>query len=392
MGHVERDLASLIDLQRVQRMCDGLSAAFDIGLAVLDPAGNVLIASGWQGMSTQFHREHEETLRGCHESDQRINRRLIEGLDASEHYAYKCANGLWDVAFPLVVAGEHIANIYTGQFFFDDDDVDPQVFAERARRLGFNEGAYLEALARVPVISHESLTKRVGFLADFVGMLGEMGLNALQRELKHEELKESEERYRQLFDNATEGLLAFRVEYGPDGGLDDLLVVDLNPTQAARTNMSRDLTVGRRMSASDAEDERLGAYFALVADAIATGQPARRELFVGDEGVYELLTAYAAGGDLWALSAMDITEVRHAEKALRRQEEDLRRAYVDVLDAVTGGKLILLTEEALAAEARRAARRGRLRHLAGGPGHGPAESRGCGREPLPRSRFAAPTC
>jgi anti-sigma regulatory factor (Ser/Thr protein kinase) len=47
---------------------------------------------------------------------------------------------------------------------------------------------------------------------------------------------------------------------------------------------------------------------------------------------------------------MDVTDVRRAEQALRRQEEGIRRAYVDVLDAVTGGKLILLTEEAVAGE------------------------------------------
>jgi anti-sigma regulatory factor (Ser/Thr protein kinase) len=39
-----------------------------------------------------------------------------------------------------------------------------------------------------------------------------------------------------------------------------------------------------------------------------------------------------------------VTELREAEEALRRQEESIRHAYVDVLDAVTGGKLILLTD------------------------------------------------
>ena len=48
------------------------------------------------------------------------------------------------------------------------------------------------------------------------------------------------------------------------------------------------------------------------------------------------------------LSATDVTELREAERALRRQEEGIRHAYVDVLDAVTGGKLILLTDEQLA--------------------------------------------
>jgi anti-sigma regulatory factor (Ser/Thr protein kinase) len=35
---------------------------------------------------------------------------------------------------------------------------------------------------------------------------------------------------------------------------------------------------------------------------------------------------------------------------MRRQDEDIRRAYVDVLDAVTGGKLILLSEQGLVEE------------------------------------------
>ena len=350
MRTTEYALARLIDLDRVQRMCDRLSAAFGVGLAMLDPAGAVLIASGWQDICTKFHRRHEETLRGCLESDLRINQRLLDGLDKSEHYAYKCANGLWDVAFPLIVAGEHVANIFAGQFFFDDDEIDPASFADRARRLGFDEQAYLEALARVPVLSHERLEKTIAFVADFVGMLGEMGLSALLREEKHEELKESEQRYRHLFDNATEGLIVFRIERDAAGDVLDLRIVDLNPALAAQAHTTREQMIGRRMSGRDEGDERLSAYFDLVAGAVVFGQSARTELSVQAEDAYELLAAYPAGHDLWALSAMDVTDVRRAEQALRRQEEGIRQAYVDVLDAVTGGKLILLTEEALAGE------------------------------------------
>ena len=80
------------------------------------------------------------------------------------------------------------------------------------------------------------------------------------------------------------------------------------------------------------------------------GSPPPCQLCVRAEDTYEQVTAYPAGSDLWALSSMDVTEVREAELAIRRQEEDIRRAYVDVLDAVTGGKLILLAEETLAGE------------------------------------------
>ena len=57
-------------------------------------------------------------------------------MDAPEHISYKCANGLWDVAFPLLVDGRHVATVFTGQFFYDDDEIDVEVFRARAREAG----------------------------------------------------------------------------------------------------------------------------------------------------------------------------------------------------------------------------------------------------------------
>ena len=202
----------------------------------------------------------------------------------------------------------------------------------------------------MPVISHERLQKTIGFLADFVGMLGELGLGALQHEQKHALLLESEQRYRRLFDNAAEGLTVFRVERGAGGEVEDLVIVDLNPTQAARTSVFREGLLGLRFSECDEDDERLRAYFDVVMGAVAAGQPARCEVYLRRHGAYELLSAYPAADDLWVVSATDVTELREAERALRRQEEGIRQAYVDVLDAVTGGKLILLTDEQLSDE------------------------------------------
>jgi anti-sigma regulatory factor (Ser/Thr protein kinase) len=163
-------------------------------------------------------------------------------------------------------------------------------------------------------------------------------------------IEASQERYTRLFENAVEGLTVFKALRDRDGELTDLELVDMNPTQLARSGMAREEVVGKRLSRPDGLDQRTRSYLEVVASAARSGSSARSELYVESVDAFELLEAYNVGRDRWALSALDITGVRHAERALRRQEEDIRRAYVDVLAAVTGGKLILLTEEELAGQ------------------------------------------
>ncbi len=163
-------------------------------------------------------------------------------------------------------------------------------------------------------------------------------------------LEASQESYTRLFENAVEGITVFTVMRDREGQITDLELADLNPVQLARTGLRRDEAVGTRLSRPDGLDERTRSYLEVVASAADSGMPARSELHIESEDAYELLEAYPVGHDRWALAAEDITGVRHAEQALRRQEENIRRAYVDVLDAVTGGKLILLTDEELAGQ------------------------------------------
>jgi anti-sigma regulatory factor (Ser/Thr protein kinase)/uncharacterized membrane protein YhdT len=163
-------------------------------------------------------------------------------------------------------------------------------------------------------------------------------------------LEASQERYTRLFENAVEGITVFRTVRDRDGELTDLELADMNPTQLERTGLQRDEAIGRRLSRPDGLDERTRSYLEIVASAAGTGTPARSELYIESEDSYELLEAYPVGRERWALAAQDITGVRRAERLIRRQEDDIRRAYVDVLDAVTGGKLILLTDEELAGQ------------------------------------------
>lgn len=164
-------LARMIDVVVVQRLMDDFHRLTNIPMAVLDLQGRVLVGVGWQRICTDFHRRHRPTCEHCIESDTT----LTAGTPLGEFKLYKCLNGMWDVATPLYVGGEHVGNVFTGQFFFDDEEVDRVAFRRRAREHGFDEQEYLAALAEVPRFSREEIDAALSFLLNLARTLSNLG-------------------------------------------------------------------------------------------------------------------------------------------------------------------------------------------------------------------------
>jgi PAS domain S-box-containing protein len=131
----------------------------------------VLVGVGWQDICTRFHRVQPDTCRNCLESDTRLSAGLTQG----EYRLYKCRNNLWDMATPIIVAGQHVGNIFTGQFFFKDETVDRELFRAQARKYGFGEEEYLSALDRVPRLSRETVDRGMSFFLKLSDTLSQLG-------------------------------------------------------------------------------------------------------------------------------------------------------------------------------------------------------------------------
>jgi CheY-like chemotaxis protein len=120
---------------------------------------------------TTFHRVHPETCRHCLESDTKLS----AGVPSGEFKLYKCKNNMWDVATPIIVGDRHLGNVFSGQFFFDDESVDYARFRRQARTYGFDHRKYLEALARVPRLSREAVNTAMAFFVKLAQMLSKQG-------------------------------------------------------------------------------------------------------------------------------------------------------------------------------------------------------------------------
>lgn len=157
-------------MEKLRELCEDFTATVCMVTALLDLEGNILLATGWQDICTHFHRVNGGTAIRCRESDSV----LAGGLRKGELYnIYKCKNGLVDVAVPITIHGEHVANFFTGQFFTNVPD--KEYFIRQAEQFGFDKESYLEALSRVPVFSEEKIRTAMSFLTKLAQLIGEMG-------------------------------------------------------------------------------------------------------------------------------------------------------------------------------------------------------------------------
>lgn len=197
---MKTDTLSFIDFEAVNNLLEGFNQSTGFVTAILDLEGNILSKSGWRRICTEFHRINPETAKNCLVSDTELANKL---RDSEKYHFYECHNGLVDVAVPIVIKGEHIANLFSGQFFFKKPDV--ATFKEQAKKYGFNEKEYLKALEDVPVMSKEKVKTAMDFLLNMTQLISEITFQKMELLQLNDELIKSEERSRSTLDHMLEG-------------------------------------------------------------------------------------------------------------------------------------------------------------------------------------------
>lgn len=193
----------LINIDILVNMVDHFYAASEIPIGIIDVDGTIHIKTGWQDICTKYHRAHSTTCNRCIISDNYIREHLKDG----EHIAYKCLNNMWDIATPIIVEGYHIATIFLGQFFYDDEVIDIEYFRAQAKEFDFDENAYLDALDKVPIFSKRKVHHILEYYSGLVRALAESGLRRLEYEDSQAKLKKSEEYLNKIFNSVSDAII-----------------------------------------------------------------------------------------------------------------------------------------------------------------------------------------
>ena len=321
------ELADIIDAQAIQSLMDDFYKLAHIPIGIIDLKGNVLVGVGWQDICTRFHRVHPETCKHCMESDTQLSKGVLPG----EFKLYKCKNNMWDIATPIIVGGQHVGNIFLGQFFFEGEPLDYELFRSQARKYGFNEEEYIAALEKVPRLSKETVDAIMLFfmkLANIISQLGYSNIKLAQslaeREALVDALRESEERFRSVLESSLD--VAYRRNLQTDS-YDYMSPVVEKITGFSVQEMSA-------MSTSEAlglihPDDRSLVTAGLV-KAFDTGFGTLEYRFKHKDGKYRWFADYFTvkkdrnGRPLFSGGIVrDITESKKAEEALKKAHENL---------------------------------------------------------------------
>jgi len=191
------DIERLIDFSQLNEIFENVLDVIGLPVAVIDLGGHVLASSRWQRLCTAFHRANPETLARCIESDVALSGQMAEGKD---YALYRCRNGLTDCATPVVIEGVHVANVFVGQFLLGPPDM--AFFRALQQDSGFDEAAYFQALAEVPVVAEERLPAILRLMGGFAHQIANWSLAEhrarASAEQRTRELEESHEKLRKI--------------------------------------------------------------------------------------------------------------------------------------------------------------------------------------------------
>ena len=311
--------AEIVDVRELKALCESFTTATGAVTAILELDGEVLVATGWQDICTRFHRRNLESAKRCCESDTVLAGRLAEG---DGYNVYLCKNGLVDVAVPIAVGGEHVANLFTGQFFLSQPD--EAFFIRQAGEFGFDRAEYLDALHRTPIFSDAQVRSIMAFLTSLAKVLGEMGLARIRMQEANRKFQEAA-----AIINSSDDAIVGKT---PDG-----IVTSWNPGAELLFGYTASEAIGQSMSMllpADLAHEESDILMRLRAGATVDHFETRR---VRKDGRIIHISAsispiFDAGGEVVGVSkiARDITEKVDAERALANERSFLR-TLIDTL-------------------------------------------------------------
>lgn len=336
--------SELVDSHQVQDMMEAVHAATRIPMELMDLQGSLAAVGGRKDLCASLHCANVEACSQCVTTSHGMTNAPI---DKSERLY-----GLGCVTLPIRIDGSSLATLCVGPFSYEDEKPAIETIRNLVSQSGRDEKACLAALARVPVISRQTMQvclERHRNLAENLAGLGMKGLSLRQKHTGCGEFtraiqdgsnpdEESAHNFHALFmfNDMAEGVALHRVIYDASGQPVNYVITDVNH-QYERIIRKTQSEVVNRM-ATDVYRTPEAPFLKEYAKVAATGVPYYFEpYFAAWKKHYSVfVTSFKKG--TFATIFTDITERKRQEKDRRHLEAKmLHLQKLESLGNLAGG-------------------------------------------------------
>jgi PAS domain S-box-containing protein len=319
--------SDVLNLEEIQSLQDLFSDVSGVASLLTHPDGTPITnPSNYCKLCNNIIRKTDKGLANCCTSNADF------GLPDSIGPVIKpcLSGGLWNACASIQVGGKHIANWLIGQV--RNAELDEQYILKYADEIKVNREDFMEAFNEVPFLSIEQFRKVTDLLIVLAKELSEKANNNLQIKTQKTEqdkvaalLKDSDERYRKLFDHST----------------DAIFLVDIHTGKYLDANRAAEILTGKSLK----ELKRLKTQ-----DITPNGATKRIERLLDENNQLDMgkvdylrpdgttrtafLNAIPIGEDLVFGIAHDITDQKIAVEALRRSESLQGKIVANIVDVI----------------------------------------------------------
>jgi PAS domain S-box-containing protein len=183
------NITKLLDIDLLDDLLAKHYRATGVPVGVFDARGNPILSAGMKKICTKFHKASEESASLCAQSQEELKDITPE----EEYREYICPHGLRNIGIPIKLDGKIIAIMKFGQFFYEDEIPDKQLFEQNAARFGFGKEEYLEALNEVPSFGRQHIANIIDYYISIVHII----VNLAEKNKELEEKRRIKEDYEQ---------------------------------------------------------------------------------------------------------------------------------------------------------------------------------------------------
>ena len=172
------NLDELLPVEELDILLNKFCSAVNVSTAIIDFEGHIIASARMNRLCCDYHRINPQTYKECLKCDSTV----FPEFDIDQNSIVNlCSNGLVEIAAPLFIEGRHVANVFAGQVFLEEPDLEE--FKHKAVVNGFDTDDYITTIKQVPIVNENRLKSILNFLSIFVSMVGSFSLERKQAQL-----------------------------------------------------------------------------------------------------------------------------------------------------------------------------------------------------------------